>query len=61
VFEEVARALLESDPALQAEFDRMKQEDPEFAASGYRQLNWLYERSPHYEAAHMQYPVYRIE
>jgi hypothetical protein len=61
VFEEVARALLESDPALQAEFDRMKQEDPEFTASGYRQLNWLYERSPHYEAAHMQYPVYRIE
>jgi hypothetical protein len=61
VFEEVARDLLESDPALKAEFDQMKEEDPEFAANGYRQLNWLYERSPHYEAAHMQYPVYRLE
>ena len=61
VFEEVATALLQSDPGLRAEFNQKKQEDPEFAASGYRQLNWLYERSPHYEAAHMQYPVYRFE
>ncbi len=61
VFEEAATALLQADAGLRAEFNQKKQEDPDFAASGYRQLNWLYERSPHYEAAHMQYPVYRFE
>jgi len=61
VFEETARALLESDPALRKAFEQKRQEDPEFAASGYRQLSWLYERSPHYEEAYLQYPVYRLE
>jgi hypothetical protein len=61
VFEETARALLESDPSLRKEFEAKKKEEPEFAGSGYRQLGWLYERSPHYEAAYLQYPVYRLE
>ncbi|MFZ9003176.1 MAG: M14 family metallopeptidase [Robiginitalea sp.] len=61
VFEETAAALLKADSLLRAEFEQKKMMDPEFAASGYRQLNWLYERSANYEAAHMQYPVYRLE
>ncbi|MEJ2584674.1 MAG: hypothetical protein P8Z38_06405 [Robiginitalea sp.] len=61
VFEETAEALLASDPELRKTFEQKKQSDPEFAESGYRQLSWLYERSPHFEAAFLQYPVYRIE
>ncbi|MDX1331764.1 MAG: M14 family metallopeptidase [Robiginitalea sp.] len=61
VFEETARALLESDAALRKAFEQKRQEDPEFAANGYRQLSWLYERSPHFEEAYLQYPVYRLE
>ena len=61
VFEETALALLESDAGLREAFEKKKLDEPEFAASGYRQLGWLYERSPHYEKAYLQYPVYRLE
>ena len=61
VFEEIAGAMLESDPDLREAFNAKKASDKAFAASAYQQLNWLYERSPHYEAAHLQYPVYRLE
>lgn len=61
VFEETAAALLESDPELRRAFEKKKLQEADFAASGYRQLSWLYERSPHYEKAYLQYPVYRLE
>ncbi|MEJ2161862.1 MAG: M14 family metallopeptidase [Robiginitalea sp.] len=61
VFEEVAAEMLRSDSLLRKAFEDKKAQDPNFASSAYRQLNWIFERSPHYEAAHLEYPVYRLE
>lgn len=61
VFEESARGMLERDTALRKAFERRRAEDPVFRANAYAQLNWLFERSDHYEDAHLQYPVYRLE
>lgn len=61
VFEETAAQLLAGDSLLRKKFERMRDTVPGFADSGYRQLNWIYMQSPHYEAAHLQYPVYRLE
>ncbi|TDQ30777.1 M14 family metallopeptidase [Zeaxanthinibacter enoshimensis] len=60
VFEDAAAKILEMNPGLAREFREKKETDAGFAADSYAQLNWIYERSPYYEAAHMQYPVYRI-
>jgi hypothetical protein len=61
VFEEIALSLLQSDSLLRMRFEEKKQSDPNFASSAYSQLNWIYRQSPHYEAAHLVYPVYRLE
>lgn len=61
VFEDTAKQLLENDADLKAEFDGKKQTDERFAANWYAQLNWIFERSNHYEKAHMQYPIYRLK
>jgi len=61
VFEDVAAALLRSDSVLRKSFEAKKVQDTLFASSAYRQLEWIYQRSPHYEATHMEYPVYRVE
>ncbi len=61
VFEDTAKDLLDSNAELKAEFESKKQAEPQFANNWYAQLNWLYERSSHYEPAYMQYPVYRIK
>ncbi len=60
VFEDVAFEMLQNDPKLQEEFNAKKQNDEEFAQNWYAQLDWLFSKSKHYEAAHLQYPVYRI-
>lgn len=60
VFEDVAAALLENNPVLKDSFLLKKQTDPKFSDNWYAQLDWIYKRSPYYERAHLQYPVYRI-
>lgn len=60
VFIEKAAEFLEENPGLRQEFHNRKQIDPEFASDAEAQLNWIYKHSPYYEAAHLQYPVYRI-
>ena len=61
VFEDTAKQLLDSYPKLKAEFETKKETDDSFKNNWYAQLSWLYQRSNHYEKAHMQYPVYRIK
>ena len=61
VFEDTAAEMLRSDPELKMAFERKKSEDPDFSENAYGQLEWIFQRSTNYEAAHMQYPVYRIE
>ena len=60
IFEETAEQLLKEDPGLSLAFREKKKEDPAFAESSYRQLRFIYERSPWSEPTYMRYPVYRL-
>lgn len=52
--------MLNEDAELKEHFEFKKQSDEAFAQNWYAQLDWLFKRSAHYEAAHFQYPVYRV-
>jgi len=60
VWEDLALELLENNPELKAEFTALKSNDQAFANNAYAQLDWLHKHSPHYEKAHLRYPVVRI-
>ncbi len=60
VFEDTALQMLKNDSILKLEFDLKKKNNEVFAKNWYSQLNWLFQKSAHYEKAHLQYPVYRI-
>jgi len=60
IFEETAEDLLKNNPQLKKEFKAKQKEDPKFAANGYQQLRFIYERSPWSESTYMRYPVYRL-
>ena len=60
VFEDEALTILNTDSELKVEFENKKQTDSKFASNWYAQLNWIFERSNHYEKAHLHYPIYRI-
>ena len=60
VFDDVAADLLKNDKDLRKEFDAKRASDPDFAKNYQAQLYFIYRRSPHYEKAHMRYPVYRL-
>jgi murein tripeptide amidase MpaA len=55
----MAERMLENDPALKAEFDKRLKDDPAFAASPLRRLQFFYERSPFYDDRYLLYPVGR--
>lgn len=59
VFEDIAQEMLDTQPELREAFEA-KKADPEFARSSYAQLNWIYQQSPHYEASHLRYPIFRL-
>jgi len=60
VFEDLAKELLANDAALRAAFEEKRNKDASFAQSSYQQLQFIYRHSPHYEAAHLQNPIYRV-
>jgi len=60
VFEETAANYLLQNPALKERLEQRKLADTAFAKSPQAQLNFVYQNSPFYEPAHMQYPVYRL-
>jgi hypothetical protein len=55
----MAEKMLASDPALKAEFEKRLKDDPSFAASPLRRLQFFYERSPFYDDRYLLYPVGR--
>lgn len=57
VFEDVAAKMLEENAHLKKEFEVKKESDPEFAESTWRQLYFLYKRSPYYEPTHNLLPL----
>lgn len=60
VFEDLAAAYLAKNPNIQLKLEEKKKADKAFAENPSMQLDWVYKNSPHYEKAHLQYPVYRI-
>lgn len=60
VWEDQAAELLHNNKTLQKTFEAKKKAEPDFAKSWYAQLDWLHKQSPNYEAAHLNYPIYRV-
>ena len=60
VFEDLAADFLKSNPDVRKDLERQKASDPEFAKNAYAQLNFVYERSPHFEPTFMRYPIGRL-
>ena len=60
VFEDEALEILKKDEELRDSFLAKKETDEEFAQNWYAQLDWIFKHSKYYEAAHLQYPIYRI-
>ncbi|KAA3636998.1 MAG: hypothetical protein DWQ02_07405 [Bacteroidetes bacterium] len=60
VFEDVAAEYLEQNPKIKEALEKKKQEDPEFAKSARRQLDFVYKRSPWHEPTYRLYPVGRV-
>ncbi|MGV3658165.1 MAG: M14 family metallopeptidase [Chitinophagaceae bacterium] len=60
VFEETAAQFLKEAPEVKRKLEERRAADPEFAKSARAQLNFVFQNSPYYEPAHMQYPVYRL-
>lgn len=59
VFAATAQKMIEENENLKKEFDSIKRANRSFNQSNYQQLNWLYERSAHYEKAHLTYPIHK--
>ncbi len=59
VFEDLAAELLAKDPVLRQQFEAAKKADSILAASGPRQLDWVYQHSPYAEPGYRRYPVLR--
>jgi hypothetical protein len=55
----MAEKMLADDPKLKAEFEKKLKDDPAFAASPLRRLQFFYERSPFYDDRYLLYPVGR--
>ncbi|HVG41875.1 MAG TPA: M14 family metallopeptidase, partial [Chitinophagaceae bacterium] len=60
VFEETAAQYLANNPTVKTKLEERRATDTSFAKSASAQLNFIFQSSPYYEAAHMQYPVYRL-
>lgn len=60
VFEETATAYLKHHPEVKTALEERKAKDSVFAKNGAAQLAFVFQNSPYYERAHLQYPVYRI-
>ncbi len=60
VFEDLAIEILNNNPQLKKDFDKLKKEDSEFSKNWYRQLNYIYKNSKYAEKSYLQYPVYRV-
>ncbi|RYY19197.1 MAG: hypothetical protein EOO36_06320 [Cytophagaceae bacterium] len=59
VFEDLAADFLLKNPAVRQQLEDAKQADPALAASGPRQLDWVYQHAPYAEPGYRRYPVLR--
>jgi hypothetical protein len=61
VIEPLARKMLANDEKLKAEFERKKQDDPQFVNNPEAVYQWFYEHSPYIDTRYLLYPVAREE
>jgi murein tripeptide amidase MpaA len=61
VAEDVARVMMEKDPALKAEFQKKLATEPDFAKSADQRLNFFVRRHPSWDDRYRLYPVYRVD
>jgi hypothetical protein len=61
VFEDYAAEFLKNNPLKRAEFEEKKRTNPEFKASAWSQLQWIYQQTNLYEPTHNRYPVFRLD
>jgi len=59
-FEDIAAEYLKNNPDVKAKLDERKATDSAFAKNGRAQLDFVFQNSPYFEPAYLQYPVYRI-
>lgn len=60
VFEDLAEEILTENPEIEDEFEERRENEPEFAANGYAQLDWILKQSKYYEKSHLRYPIFRL-
>lgn len=60
VFEDHAVKILEENPEIRRELEAARQSDPGLAKSANQQLEFIYERSEHWEPEYLRYPIFRL-
>jgi len=60
VFEDQAAGYLKINSDLKNSLTNKVKADSMFAKNAYAQLNYVYQNSPYFEPAYLQYPVYRV-
>lgn len=61
VFEDIAFDFLQSNPEIKVELDKKIKIDTSFAKNPYQQLYFIYQKTPHYEEAHLRLPIYKLQ
>ena len=60
VFEKTAQQMLDTDPALKQALQEAIQQDSTLEGNDWGQMDFIYQRSKHYEPTHLRYPVGRM-
>jgi hypothetical protein len=60
VFEDIAAEFLAQNPEIQKLFDNKLKNDKTFAKNPKAQLDFMYKKTPHYEPAHLNLPVFKL-
>ena len=60
VFEDIAAEFLAKNPEIQKIFDHKLKYDATFAKNTRAQLDFIYQKTPHYEPAHLCLPVFKL-
>lgn len=59
-FEDIAAEYLKNHPDVKTKLDQRRATDSAFAKNGRAQLDFVFQNSPYFEPAYLQYPVYRL-
>ena len=60
-WEDIAADFIKKNPVLKDKLQTKKLTDTPFANNASAQLEFIYKNSPYYEAAHLRYPVFRLD